>query len=367
MSEVYILRNKNFLSLRREFVRVLGKFNFAERGERIVLKPNVSSPLPSSTGATTDVRVVEIVARYLKRMGVEPVIMEAPIQIYDFEETMGITGFRKMCEDLGIDLINPEEDKKVRVSIGDEDIHLPETLLDADGIVNIPKLKTHTLTGVSLGMKNLKGFLTREGRRRFHSKNIHLLIALLNEKLLHKIRLSVMEGIVGMEGPGPTHGRPVKGDLLIVGDNNISVDMVACKILGVDFHSVEQISYAMERNLPGSDFEKIRIFGEMPLLKFEIPLRRRSLLSNWVMKSRMISWSLRRLNIPLKIRDKPVISEGKCSRCLRCVKICAANAITPPRIDYRKCVGCMQCLEVCPNSAIEIEGRGHKLLRILTG
>lgn len=172
---------------------------------------------------------------------------------------------------------------------------------------------------------------------------------------------------MGMEGSGPTHGKPVRGDLLMVGNNNISVDMVACKILGVDFHSVKQIDYAIEMGIAGSDFEKIKIFGKVPTLKFEIPLQRKSLLDNWAMRSRIISWSLRKLNIPLKIRDKPVILEEKCSKCLRCVKMCAANAITPPKIDYKKCIGCMQCLEVCPNSAIKIEGRKHKLLRMLTG
>ncbi len=367
MSKVYVLRNKNFISLKGEFLRVLDKSNFAEKGERIVLKPNISSPFPSSTGATTDVRIVEVIAKYLKRIGAEPLIIEAPIQIYDFEETMKITGFKRMCKDLRIELINSEEDKWVRISLDREDIYLPKTLFDADGIINIPKLKTHTLTGVSLGMKNLMGFLNRKGRRKFHSKNIDMLIALLNEKLLHRIRLSVVEGIMGMEGSGPTHGKPVRGDLLIVGDNNISVDMVACKVMGVDFHSVKQINYATERNLPGSNFEKIKISGEIPALEFEIPLRKKSFLDNWAMRSRIISWPLKKLNIPLKIREKPVILEERCSRCLECVKMCAANAITPPKIDYKKCVGCMQCLEVCPNLAIKIEGRKHKLLRMLFG
>ena len=174
-----------------------------------------------------------------------------------FEES----GMREMVESVGGNVIDLDRGDHIKVKIAENlDIEVGKPILDTDNLINMPVMKTHTMTRLTLGLKNLKGTIAKTSKRTMHRGNLEQSIALLCKAVRPK--LTIVDGLVGMEGLGPAvFGKPIKPGLLIAGTDPVSVDAVTATIMGHDPKEIEHIRIAWELGLGEIELDKIEIRG----------------------------------------------------------------------------------------------------------
>ncbi len=238
--------------------------------DSILLKPNVvwggggSKKLPKFGFLTTS-RVVEGIVSHLKEKGFDRIsIGEGSIANDEVgSDTMkGFvwSGIKKATQRYGVKLIDFNKESYDKVELGKHKVEISRAVIESDFLIDVPVLKTHSMTKVSLGMKNLKGCLSMKSKKKFHMLDLHEMIALLNTKI--KPDLTVIDGIYSMER-GPTAlGRAYRTDLIITGRDVFSCDVIGAKILGVDPSSVEYLRRFSEIIERSFDPAAVEVSGE---------------------------------------------------------------------------------------------------------
>ncbi len=162
-----------------------------------------------------------------------------------------------------------------------------------------------------------------------------------------------MDAIVGMEGAGPSNGKPRKIGLLLSSKSCTALDYVAVTIAGFDPMSVPTVRLAQERGVGPSRLEDVRVLEEQvqPLIIEDFE---KTLTASLSRAAPFLINTLKRF-----IAVKPIIDVSNCRRCGECYKACPPNAIalkkaTGPEIDYSKCIRCYCCQELCPEGAITV-------------
>jgi ferredoxin len=234
-------------------------------------------------------------------------------------------------------------------------LEIDQTVLEAGVIINLPKLKTHSLTLLTLGVKNLFGCIPGPRKALWHLK------AGEDRKTFAKIlvdvyqiiqpSLTILDGIVGMDGSGPNSGRPVPLGLILASGDSLSLDQIVCDLLGISRKSLLTNRVAFEQGM-GKD--KINVLGErveeVKISDFQFPTLSQPdwNLPGFLMKA-----------LKNALTTKPVIEEEVCKSCDRCTEICPPKALAKKGkdliFDYKKCIRCFCCLEVCPEGAISIK------------
>jgi uncharacterized protein (DUF362 family) len=169
---------------------------------------------------------------------------------------------KEMCNRNGVECMNLRYVKdKVKLTIPNgealKSITVPR-LVTESAIISAAKLKTHSSTGVTLGMKNMFGLLPDKNKGKYHLKGISKVIVDINTVL--KPTLTVVDGFVGMEGSGPVDGEPVQMNLIIAGTDTVATDATACRVMGIDPHEIKHIRKAHEKGL--GNIDDIQVLGE---------------------------------------------------------------------------------------------------------
>jgi uncharacterized protein (DUF362 family)/Pyruvate/2-oxoacid:ferredoxin oxidoreductase delta subunit len=355
----------------KEVIDLLGGIEeYVSAKERVLIKPNLCTKRRSDSGATTDKRVIEALVKIVKEVGANPALMESAIYPNDTEEIFDFLGYKS----LGVPIFNVDKVEWREVKIPNYDklshIGLPKEFFQYDKIINVPKLKTHIQTTVSLGMKNLKGFIPGKQKHLTHLVGLDSAIVDLNK--LIKSDLIVVDGIVGMEGMmGPTWGSPVKLGLMIAGDNVVATDAVCCRLMGINPKEVKHLALASRVGLGPIDLNKIELFGE-PIdkvsRKFAYPKHSTlySKVGNGILRGmhlirNPIARLIGRQTVTKKIPRKEIrVDLNKCNLCELCQKACPKGAIKVTDrvlIDKSECILCCCCIEACNQGAISI----HKI------
>jgi uncharacterized protein (DUF362 family) len=131
-------------------------------------------------------------------------------------------------------------------------------LVKESAIISAAKLKTHTATNVTLGMKNMFGLLPDKNKFKYHLKGISKVVVDINTML--KPALTVIDGFVAMEGKGPTYGNPVQMDTINAGEDLIATDATACRVMGFDPRHISHIRRGYEKKL--GEIDQIEIVGD---------------------------------------------------------------------------------------------------------
>ena len=126
-------------------------------------------------------------------------------------------------------------------------LKIPKIVTETDLYVNIPKMKTHGQTTVTLAMKNQKGILSNADKKRFHLLGLHEPIMELAKVV--KPDLTVVDAVEAMEGEGPLRGKKKKVGALVIGTNLLEVDMACCEIMGIEYEKVTHIKEGLEQNI----------------------------------------------------------------------------------------------------------------------
>jgi uncharacterized protein (DUF362 family)/Pyruvate/2-oxoacid:ferredoxin oxidoreductase delta subunit len=339
---------------------------FVAPGERVLLKVNMLEALPPEKAVTTHPEIVRAVIRAVKKAGATPFVGDSP----------GTASTLKAAEKCGIMAVCREEkadlvpfDASVDMSYPDgltvKKFALAAPLAAAAKVISLAKMKTHTFMGVTGAAKNLFGFVVGMNKAQFHLRmqaRKEFAAMLVDLARLVNPVLSIVDGVVGMEGNGPRNGKPVKAGVILAGANCFAVDVVMAEIMGFNPDRVPVTALALAQGLtPALSGIELEGSAKDLRLKFVEP---RSMLA---LSDRIPGWAADLGRSHLTAR--PEIT-ATCIGCGRCANHCPPQAMEvvggKVRIDYDKCIRCYCCQELCPEDAVQLrEGRLLKVARRL--
>jgi uncharacterized protein (DUF362 family)/formate hydrogenlyase subunit 6/NADH:ubiquinone oxidoreductase subunit I len=339
-----------------------GMSSFVGRGDTVLIKPNLVVPRTANTGITTDLTILEEVASQVIGEGAKPIIGESSSIGFDQDLTSFILGVRQLASRLGVRLVNFDKAPLTKFTAPDNaivrNIKLPQIIADADLIINIPKLKTHELTGITVGLKNVLGFLPGKKKQWAHIISLDQAIVDLNK--IVGCGLTIVDGLIAMEGNGPALGAAVESKMVIAGRNPVCVDEVACRAMGVDPSKVGHMRLAM-RQLPYKR-DGPKLVGNLKPKRFEAPTRsqmfhlveRMIFTLNYLLYSRFTAGGDALPRRARLRRHIPKILPSRCTGCGACAEVCPTNAIDTRAwtINLDKCLKCMICADQCNKNAI---------------
>ncbi|MCL1972252.1 MAG: DUF362 domain-containing protein [Endomicrobia bacterium] len=352
----------NACSAVKEAVNLLGGISsFVKPDEKILIKPNLLSPKTPDKAVTTHPEVVRAVIQMVKSAGAIPIVGDSPGGVRsDMKNLWEVTGMHQVCKEEKAEIVSFEAAGSREIDINDmnvEKVLFSNIILDCDGIINLPKLKTHSLMAFSAGIKNFYGCIPGMRKIEYHklaSKNEDFghLLANIYLFLKNKIRFTLIDGILGMEGNGPSGGSVRKIDMIAASSDTMMLDAFVLDILG---GNVSKNHVLKKLNALPDDLNKLSIIGNLPA-DFD--------LSNFVfpqtMKLDLFPKSfIKTLGKFLWV--KPKINVSKCTACMFCAKSCPALAIErkkgekKPVVIYKKCISCFCCHELCPYKAVDFK------------
>jgi uncharacterized protein (DUF362 family)/Pyruvate/2-oxoacid:ferredoxin oxidoreductase delta subunit len=351
----------------RRAVDLLGGISrFVKSGDRVLLKPNLLAARSPEKRVTTDPGVVRSVARMVMEAGGRPWIADSPA-VESFKKVAQATEMDRVAEDLGIELKGMDRSTPVPHAGKGlfRKLEVSADALEADVVINLPKLKTHSQMLLTLGVKNLFGTIVAQRKAEWHymvGVNRDTFASLLLEiyKAVHPA-LTILDGVWAMEGHGPSNGRPKHLNLIAAADDAVALDVIICHLLGVSLSDFPLYRAAKDRGTGETNLKRIDILGDDPggfvVDGFDIPkLDSVSLLPNafdWFAKRYLVS--------------KPIQEKDTCAGCGQCAEICPAEAIQLGQrkidFDYDRCIRCYCCQEVCPRDAIQF--KKGLLMRVL--
>ena len=249
------------------------------RGKRrIFVKPNLSHP-EYVAGVVTDPELAYELVSLLRDRAEEVVVGESDGFNYPCRLAFEKTGMANAVEKAGGTVINLSEDKVVKVKFQNsgpiKQLFLPKTLLDADAVVNLPLMKTHEFMMYSGAIKNLFGCVPSNKRIYLHP---YLTEVFYRIYTLLKPQLTIMDARVGIEGNGPTKGKPVKTDLMLTSNCSLATDVIATRIMGLNWketylHYIAQKVGFREDMVSFQGLRVADVTRKFELPKIDLPVR----------------------------------------------------------------------------------------------
>ena len=328
---------------------------FVGEGERVLLKPNLLLPSAPDAAVTTHPAIVAGVISAVKSAGAVPVVGDSPGLItHGIENIWRETGMAQVCEDAGVELVSFETAGAERIETAGQVLHISKAVTDADVVISLPKLKTHSMTVLTSAVKNLYGTLPGMSKGDWHARLPKpstfqgLLVDVLEAA---RPDLSIVDAVVGREGDGPSSGEPKELGFLAAGTDPVALDAVSASLVGLDPRKIRYLCMAQERGLGVMDEEGIEIVGAQ-----RGELQPESFRPARTSKLQYLPEFL--LNV---IKRWVWVRPGfmpECKLCGECVQKCPANALAMgehhPLLDSDRCIECFCCHEICHESAVEL-------------
>jgi uncharacterized protein (DUF362 family)/Pyruvate/2-oxoacid:ferredoxin oxidoreductase delta subunit len=347
----------NVMSALRQSIDLIGGIHtFVKRGSHVLLKPNLLFGKSPEKAVTTHPSILRGMIAMVREAGGVPSIGDSP-SVGSLTWTAERAGVKAVADAMECPLVEFNRPVYPPAAGGKtfKQLEVDRAVLEADVIINLPKWKTHAQMLLTLGVKNLFGCIPGSRKPLWHLKagDDRRIFARILFDIYQAVRpsLTVLDGVVGMEGNGPNSGRPIPIGLMMASGDSLSLDQVVCDLLGISREFLLTNRVAFEQGI-GKD--PIEVLGEsvedVMISNFQFPT-----LSQ-------IDWGLPGfLSRALKnaLTARPVIDEEVCKSCDQCAEICPPKALARSEeelvFDYGKCIRCLCCLEVCPEGAISVK------------
>lgn len=346
-----------------EGIELLGGWSkYVRQGTKVLLKVNLIGPKDSDSAAVTHSEFVRAITRILKVKGCEVWIGDsaggaiagiAPtgisLKISDLEKVAQEEGaVIKNFDSEGVVTVKPESGKV-------ENMHLAKPMFDADIVINLPKLKTHSAAIYTGAVKNVFGCVPGLKKAEFHKlapdpKDFGEIISDIHKAC--RIQLHIMDGIISMQGEGPTAGEPYAAGKILISEDPLALDAIGAKMLELNVSDVPILETAKKRGIGESNIEAIELIGdykEIPRLKdYNLPKRYgKAGKQNYKALIKVIDF----------LKARPVVDKKLCKNCNVCVDSCPVKAINKESkaINYNACIECMCCHELCMHKAVRLK------------
>ena len=317
------------------------------KNKKVLIKPNiVVAEVKKPKAVLTNPMILEAICKILKKNNCKIYIGESSFM--DTDIAFKNSGVEKIAKKYG-KLVIFEQDKLIKINDKKakvlKNFNLAKTIKDVDLIINVPKLKTHQLTKYTGAIKNLYGCIPGGMKQKLHSKakgeeKFSKLLVDIYQNI--KPEINIMDGIIGMEGRGPTSGKEKKIGYILASKNAVSLDVVSSKLIGYKPKNILMIKEAVARKLGSFKFS-LEGMNKVPCVDCEKPF------VSGKMSKRVLKM----------LKEKPiVVDKKKCIKCGRCAAKCPVKAIklSPfPVIDKKKCIRCFCCMEICPKDALSLK------------
>ena len=359
----------------REALAPLGGLSFAAPGVTVGIKANLVAAMRPGAAATTHPTLLAALTRLLRERGARVIIGDSPGGLYNAVSLRNIylvTGMRE-AEEAGAEL---NRDFSLREAVypgaaAAKSFTYTAWLDKCDYLINFCKLKSHGMMGMSAAAKNMFGVIPGTMKPEYHYKYPdprRFSRMLVDLDTWFAPALSLVDGVVGMEGNGPTAGRPRPMGVLLASDSPHEADMVCAHILGLDRREIPTLQEALARGLVPEELSELEIAGdpdEFVLEDFDAIVTKNDLLFRSKLPG--LAGELWGDTVQRLLGPRPAPEKASCVGCGKCAGICPAGAIEMrdglPRVRRGKCIRCFCCQEFCPCGAMK--ARRTALARLL--
>ncbi len=354
-------------------------------GKRVVIKPNLVMKKSPEAAATTHPAVLEAVIRILKDSAAEIIIAESPGGLYTPQTLASVykgCGIYETAERCMASLNYDTSARDTAAPNGKTSkmFSVITPILDCDVIVNLAKLKSHSLTGYSGAVKNYFGVVPGVTKFEMHSRFPDyndfgsMLVDLCGMIQETKPTFNLLDGILAMEGNGPTGGNARRMDCIIAGVNPFNVDAVGSHI--IDVSEVIMLDEGKRRGYSPDSVSDVVLISDEPLESFKVhdfvkpDTKGGSASASLLAKlPTMFGGKLNKW-----LQPRPVIDKKKCVGCAECERSCPRHTIEMRSIKNGKkqayiinneCIKCYCCQELCPIKAVKI--KKNPIIKLIGG
>ena len=369
MSRVVLVRceNYNYDNVKNAVVKGIdmlgGPANFASPNDKILLKPNWLTADPPDKCVTTHPAIFKAVAEIFQSVGARLCYGDSPA-FQSPGSAAKNTGVAAIADELKIPLADFVSGKEVSYKEGHQNkkFTIANGVLDSDGVISLPKMKTHGFQRITGAIKNQFGCIPGTRKGEFHMKipnalDFAKMLVDLNSCI--RPRLYIMDGIMAMEGNGPRGGAPKKMNVILISTDPIALDATVCRLINLNPEFVLTNKVGKEMGAGTYLEEEIELLGD-PIKSFianDFDVKREPI------KPYKPSGSIKFIKNALV--PKPYIVAEKCVKCGICVNMCPVtpkavnwhdgNKKNVPTYKYEHCIRCYCCQELCPESAIRLK------------
>jgi uncharacterized protein (DUF362 family)/Pyruvate/2-oxoacid:ferredoxin oxidoreductase delta subunit len=364
--EYEITKVKN--AVKQAIDNIGGMSSFVKPGDKVLLKVNLLIKRAPEKVTTTHPVMAQALAELVIEAEGMPIIGDSPggYHFYNKKVLQSVyetCGMKEAAEKSGAQLNFNTEMIDVSYPEGKimKTVKTIKPVLEVDKIINIPKIKTHMMTVYSGAVKNLFGIIPGSYKSEYHLRFDDTRVfadLLIDICSFAKPVLTVMDAVIGMEGYGPTAGKPKKVGLVLASSNPYALDVAASHIIGLRPDQVPTIVKSVDRGLCSSDLKDIAIKGEKledVLVKdFKKPTVKVAFNYYNIFLPKFIVKKLNKL-----IKPTPCFNNNLCKGCGMCAQSCPPKAIQmregKPVVDLNSCIRCFCCHELCNFEAVDIK------------
>ncbi|NOZ85115.1 MAG: DUF362 domain-containing protein [Deltaproteobacteria bacterium] len=334
-------------------------------GKTVLLKPNFLVPKREESAVTTNPHFIAAVARMVRKHHQGPILVGDGPGLGTANLVAKKLNLHDLLEPYNVKIVDFIETLPVKGGGDFGPMDFAKPLVQADAVINLPKVKTHGQMYFTCGVKNCFGAFVGLDKSRLHltaGRDYRTFARLLIEtwKRVAPV-LTIADGVTALEGNGPGNGDPRFLGLIAGSGNAMALDRVIAEILGFDPSGIPVLAEAKTMGEPFTDLPQIQVMGD-PLDMFKVKDFKPAIDVSPVYNA----------NLPGFVADfmrkywtsRPVVNHGKCTRCGQCVKHCPATAMEiragrhnrseSLQIDLDACIRCFVCQEICPEGSISV-------------